>query len=139
MAFLTNDGTATSGSGDYVGQSGLVTFPPGVVEQRVKVTVIGDATDEADESFKVRLAWPSGAGLGRAIGIATILDDDPAAGVATLALGDASIVEGDDLSVLAVFPVRRRARAGSRERELRHRRLQRDRSLGRLRRVTREQ
>jgi hypothetical protein len=106
VAFLTNDGTATSGSGDYVGQSGLVTFPPGVVEQRVKVTVTGDATDELDESFKVRLAWPSGAGLGRAIGVATILDDDPGAGGATLALGDASIVEGDDLSALAVFPVR---------------------------------
>lgn len=76
------------------------------VEQRVKVTVNGDATDEADESFKVRVVWPSGgATLGRAIGTATVLDDDPGGG-ATLALGDASIVEGDDLSALAVFPVR---------------------------------
>ena len=107
VVFLTNDGTATSASGDYVAQSGRLDFPPGVVEQRVKITVNGDTTDEADESFKVRLAWPSGgAVLGRAIGTATVLDDDPNRGGATLALGDVSIVEGDDLSALAIFPVR---------------------------------
>ena len=107
VGFLTNDGAATAGSGDYVGQSGRLTFPPGVVEQRVRVTVNGDATDEANESFKVRLVWPvGGAAVGRAIGTATVLDDDPGGGGATLALGDASIVEGDDLSALAIFPVR---------------------------------
>jgi hypothetical protein len=107
VVFLTNDGTATAASGDYVGQSGRLDFPPGVVEQRVKITVNGDATDEAGESFKVRLVWPSGgATLGRAIGTATILDDDPNGGGATLAVGDVSIVEGDDLGALAIFPVR---------------------------------
>lgn len=107
VGFLTNDGTATAGGGDYAGQSGLLTFPPGVVEQRVRVTVNGDAADEADESFKVRLVWPSGgAVVARPIGTATVLDDDPSGGGATLAIGDVSLVEGDDAGALAVFPVR---------------------------------
>jgi Calx-beta domain-containing protein len=55
----------------------------------------------------VRLVWPSGrAVVARNLGTATGLDDDPAGGGATFALGDVSVVEGDDLSALAVFPVR---------------------------------
>ena len=114
VVYLTNDGSATSASGDYVGQSGRLDFAPGVVEQRVKVTVNGDMANEANESFKVRLVWPSGgAVLARAIGTATLLDDDPNGGSATLAIGDVSVVEGDDLSALAVFPVRLSSAQGS--------------------------
>jgi hypothetical protein len=102
--YATADKDATAGS-DYVAQSGSLSFPPGVVEKRVRVTVNGDSVDEADERFKVVLSSPVRAVLGRATGKGTILDDDPGGGV-TLSVGDAKVVEGDDLGSSAVFPVR---------------------------------
>jgi len=106
VTYLTNDGTATSASGDYVGQSGLLTIPAGDTEARIKVTVNGDTTTEANEGFNVRLVNPQGgATLTRFLGQGTILNDDPPSGP-SLAIGDVGVVEGDEGTSLAVFPVR---------------------------------
>jgi hypothetical protein len=113
VTWLTNDGTATSASGDYVGQSGLLTIPAGDTEARIKVTVNGDTTTEGNEGFKVRLVNPQGgATLTRFLGQATILNDDPA-GAPSLAIGDVGVVEGDGGTSLAVFPVRLSSAQGS--------------------------
>jgi len=106
VVYVTNDGTATAASGDFVGQSGQLTIPAGATEARIKVSVNGDTADEANESFKVRLAWPvGGAVLTRALGQATVVDDDPGAAV-SLSIGDVRVLEGDAGASLAVFPVR---------------------------------
>jgi hypothetical protein len=102
--YATADNGAVAGS-DFVARSGSVSFLPGVVEKQVKVTVNGDTADEADERFKVVLSSPVGAVIGRGTGKGTILDDDPGGGV-TLSVGDAKVVEGDDLGAKAVFPLR---------------------------------
>ena len=106
VGYLTNDGTATAASGDYVGQSGQLTIPAGATEGRIRVTVNGDTTDETDESFKVRLVHPVGGPvLTRALGQASVLDDDPP-GPVSLSIGEVTVLEGDEGSSLAVFPVR---------------------------------
>ncbi|KAH8419201.1 hypothetical protein KR222_010548, partial [Zaprionus bogoriensis] len=58
VEFETEDGTASAGS-DYVGKRGLLTFPPGVDEQRFKIEIIDDEIFEEDECFYVRLFNPS--------------------------------------------------------------------------------
>src|SRR5947207_725498 len=110
---LTNDGPATAASDDYDGQSGSLTIPAGDTEGRIKVTVNGDTTAEPNEGFKVRLVSPQGgATLTRFLGQATILNDDPA-GAPSLAIGDVGVVEGDEGTSLAVFPVRLSSAQGS--------------------------
>ena len=81
VGFATSAGTAQSGS-DFVATSGVVTFAPGVTRQTIVVGVIGDATAEQTETFRVVLSDPAGATLTDASGTVTILDDDvPDSGV----------------------------------------------------------
>jgi hypothetical protein len=75
--WTTTAGTATSGA-DYVGASGTVTFAPMEVSKLVPVTVKGDGTFEADETFALDLSNTSGAPIGDSEGIATIVNDDKA-------------------------------------------------------------
>ncbi|MEE8524800.1 MAG: Calx-beta domain-containing protein [Thermoanaerobaculia bacterium] len=74
--FATADGSATAGA-DYTPSSGTLTFPPGVTARTVTVAVLGDVAVEADETFFVDLANPSGGtSLGDGRGQGTVLDDD---------------------------------------------------------------
>ena len=69
----------------------LVTFPPGVIEQKVRVDLLGDQAPEPNETFSVTISNPGGgAVIGRATATATILNDDEN----TISIGDASILEG---------------------------------------------
>jgi len=80
VRFATADGTAKAGS-DYTARSGTLTFPAGTTRREVAVTIKGDATAEADETFTVGLSAPSGATLAADKAIGTITDDDaPPAG-----------------------------------------------------------
>lgn len=80
VAFSTTDGTATTvgtpANRDYVDTSGTVTFLPGEISKTITVAVSKDATAEANETFFVNLASPSGATIldGQALG--TITNDD---------------------------------------------------------------
>ncbi|MEO8359991.1 MAG: carboxypeptidase regulatory-like domain-containing protein [Vicinamibacteria bacterium] len=68
--------SATAGA-DYVATGPfLVTFAPGEVLQTVSVAILGDVLGEGNETFVLNLTAPSGATLGAAQGVATILDDD---------------------------------------------------------------
>lgn len=53
VPYATEDGTA--GTADYVAKSGTLTFNPGETVKQAPVTVSGDAVDEGNETFTVRL------------------------------------------------------------------------------------
>ncbi len=89
--FATANGTALAGS-DYTAASGVATFPPGSVSQPIVVGLAGDALDEPDETFVVNLSGATVAVIADGQAVGTIVDDDP---VPSIAIGDASIFEGD--------------------------------------------
>jgi hypothetical protein len=77
VSFRTVNGTATSGSGDYVARTGTLTFAPGETTKTITIEVKGDNKREADETFTLDLFGPSGnAMLLDASGLGTILNDD---------------------------------------------------------------
>lgn len=93
VEFQTEDGSAEAGS-DYVGKKGVLSFPPGVDEQRFKIEVIDDDVFEQDEHFYVRLSNPSEPAVLSVPKVATvmILDDDHA-GIFALSQKDHELVE----------------------------------------------
>ncbi len=90
-----------AGDGDVRSRTGTLTFRPSATTgltptvKYVNALVYPDTLAEGDETFRVVLSNPVGVDLGRAIGVGTILDDDPTSGVVQVAIGDVSIVEGD--------------------------------------------
>lgn len=112
--FSTADGTASASSGavggaDYSAASGTLTFNPGDTSKTVTVTVSGDAVNEADETFTVTLANPSGATLATATGTGTITNDDSAP---TITIADALVTEGNTGTTPATFTVTLSAASG---------------------------
>jgi hypothetical protein len=103
--YATANGTATAGS-DYVATSGTLTFPAGTTTKTVPVTVNGDTTVEANETFVVNLSVPVGATLADAQGTGTITNDDVACTSSLqISIADKSITEGNTGSQLVAFPV----------------------------------
>jgi hypothetical protein len=82
VVYATADGSASAGS-DYVAASGTLTFAAGQSTRTVAVTVNGDNTPEANETFVVNLSVPSGATLADGQAVGTLLDED-ASGYFTL-------------------------------------------------------
>ncbi len=76
VVYATVDGTATAASGDYVAQSGTLTFAPGVTTKLITVAVVGDGVAESDEAFSVVLSSPTNITLASSIAIGQIKDDD---------------------------------------------------------------
>ena len=91
--FATADGTATAGS-DYTATGGTLTFAPGTTSRQITVPVLGDTLVEPTEAFSVNLSAPTNATLADAQGLGTITSDDAAA-TPTLAIGDATVAEGN--------------------------------------------
>lgn len=87
VSYATADGTATAGS-DYTAASGTATIPAGSTTTTITVSVIGDTTNEPDETFTVTLSSPVNATIATATGTGTILNDDAIA--AGLRLGNIS-------------------------------------------------
>jgi streptogramin lyase len=75
VAYATEDGGAYAGS-DFTAKSGTLTFPAGTTKLTVAVPVTGDIQPEDEEQFFLRLKNPTGAQLGDAMGVATIVDND---------------------------------------------------------------
>ncbi len=98
--FATANNTAIAGS-DYVAASGTVSFAAGEQSKQVTVVVNGDTTVEANETFFVNLTNPSGATINKAQGVGTINNDD----VATVAINDVTVTEGNSGTVNATFDV----------------------------------
>ena len=74
VRYATVDGTATAA--DYTGISGTLTFAPGDASKRLTVNVNGDTVPEPEETFILRLSEATNAAIGKADGIATIVDED---------------------------------------------------------------
>jgi hypothetical protein len=108
VAFATTNGTATAPA-DYTSTSGVITFPPGTGVRTVTVPVVGDATDEPDETFTVGLSNPTNAAIQDAEGVGTIADDDAAP---ALSVADVETVEGDGGTGTLTFPVTLSAPSG---------------------------
>ena len=64
-------------SGTAVATYGTLTFQPGDAERPVAVPVLDDTKDEGEETFVLTLSDPSGAILGDAVAIGTIVNADP--------------------------------------------------------------
>jgi hypothetical protein len=79
VGFHTIDGTAAAPS-DYTAVSGAITFPGGSSSREIAVSVNGDPTDEADESFVLELLAPVGASIADGQATGTIVDDDSGPG-----------------------------------------------------------
>jgi hypothetical protein len=73
--FATANGTATAGS-DYVARTGTLTFAAGVTTQTIAVTVNGDTTAEANETFVVNLSGATNATIADTQGVGTINNND---------------------------------------------------------------
>ncbi len=74
VRYATVDGTATAA--DYTAISGTLTFAPGDATKRLTVNVNGDTLPEPEETFILRLSQATVAVIGKADGIATIVDED---------------------------------------------------------------
>ena len=73
----TADGSATTSDADYDPRSETsVSIAPGATSYTFDVTVNGDTTIEADETFVVQLSAVNGASISKSQGIATIVNDD---------------------------------------------------------------
>jgi hypothetical protein len=89
--YQTVAGTATSGTDYYSISGGYIYIPVGQTSATVSVTVRGDTTIEADETFVLNLYSPGSATLGRANGTGTIVNDD----FPVVSAAAASVVEGN--------------------------------------------
>ena len=94
VGYATGNETATA-PGDYQSTSGQLTFAPGDTTENVDVPVVGDALEEAAETFVVTLSGAAGATIADGSGRGTITDDD---GPASFSISDASGGEGGTLS-----------------------------------------
>jgi hypothetical protein len=98
---FTQNGTAVA-PGDFTAVDQMVTFPAGETVQTVTVQVKGDTTFEPDELFSLELADADGLAIADGSGLGTIRNDD-----AGFFVDDASVIEGDEGTVILSFPVRR--------------------------------
>jgi hypothetical protein len=80
VQYTTADGSAKDADNDYVAQSGVLTFNPGVTSLSVSVVVNGDQRTEADEAFNVVLSNPQNATLNGSAAAGTIRNDDSVCG-----------------------------------------------------------
>ena len=88
VGWATANGSASAGS-DYLAASGVVTFAAGESAKTVAITIVGDTSNEGNETFTVRLSNAAGAAVDRASASVTILNDDAPPSV-TVAATDAS-------------------------------------------------
>ncbi|MFZ1640435.1 MAG: Calx-beta domain-containing protein [Candidatus Contendobacter sp.] len=99
--WATADGTATAGS-DYTAASGTLTFPVGgPLTQTLTVQATGDTLTEPNETFFVNLSAPVNATLAQAQGTGTIINDDAATGLLSIAWsGDQFVAVGTGGAIL---------------------------------------
>ncbi len=99
--YATEDGTAVAGE-DYQSVSGSLLFPPGVTLQEIRVPVVGDRLNEADETFFVRLSQATQVPIGTGVAGCIVRNDDPQP---SLTIGSVSAPEGHSGVEDLHFPV----------------------------------
>lgn len=102
VEFDTVDGTAVAGE-DYVGQSGTLIFPAGVVSQTITIDITDDSNVEPNEVFTVALSNPTGgASLGANSSVAVTILEDDVPGVLAFDVEAAEVNEADGTVTLKV-------------------------------------
>jgi hypothetical protein len=77
MSYQTVNGTATTSDGDYVAQTGTITFAPRETSKTITIEVKSDNKKEGDETFYLDLfGLSSNARFTKYRGLGTILNDD---------------------------------------------------------------
>ena len=107
LTYATADSSATAGT-DYVSQpSGTLSFAAGDLTKTISVTINGDTTVEADETYFVKLLSATNGGtIVKSQGVGTITNDDAtAAGVGNISINDVTIAEGNSGTKVATFTV----------------------------------
>ncbi|HET6791917.1 MAG TPA: Calx-beta domain-containing protein, partial [Actinomycetota bacterium] len=103
VSWATAPGSA-SAPGDFTSSSGTVSLTKSASSKVIGVPVIGDATDEPNETFVVNLTTLAGAPgqIGDPQGAGTITDNDAPP---TLSVNDVSVTEGNVGTTTATFTV----------------------------------
>lgn len=114
--FVNTYGTLQNENAPLPDQSPPLQFAEGETAKDVVVTIIGDSTDEFDETFKLVLGnaqavAPATIGIARAVGIGTIADDDQAPSV-NVADTVASQPVADGVNRVVIFTVSLSAPSG---------------------------
>ena len=79
---------------DFVGVAGALTFAPGETVKTVRVQLIDDSDPEATGVFTMNLSYPSAnATIARAVGTATIIDNDAPTGTPLVSISDLVVDE----------------------------------------------
>jgi len=88
--FATADGTAISGSTgrDFVATAGTLRIAAGATSGSIAVDVIADSSIEADETFLLSLANPTGASIADGQALITIANDDTTTAATTTTKGN---------------------------------------------------
>jgi len=103
VKYATADASASAPT-DYTAiTTSTLTFSPTETTKTISVTVSGDSLIESDETLLVNLANATGAILGDAQGIGTIVNDDVF--VPAITISDVSVTEGNTGSTNANFLV----------------------------------
>ena len=103
--FATANGTAAAGS-DYLATGGTFNFAAGQATRTVSVTINGDTSVEANETFFLNLANATNGGtIVDGQGLGTITNDDATAVVGDISIGDVTIAEGNSGTKTATFTV----------------------------------
>ncbi len=109
VQYATANGTAAAGS-DYTALPlTTLTIAAGATSGTITVTITGDTTYEADETFFVNLTTPVNATITDAQGQGTITNDDTAP---TLTINDVTVTEGNSGTTNATFTVTLSAASG---------------------------
>ncbi|HBL61393.1 MAG TPA: calcium-binding protein, partial [Cyanobacteria bacterium UBA8803] len=103
--FATANGTATAGS-DYTAVSGTLTFAAGETSKTITVPIVGDTTNESNETFTLNLTNPTNATIADAQGGGTITNDDTST-TPTFSINDVTVTEGNSGTSNATFIVTR--------------------------------
>jgi hypothetical protein len=102
VSYQTVNGTATAPA-DYQSTAGTLNFAPFQTAATIAVSVQGDGSPEASETFSVTLGTPSNATIADGVGIVTITNDD--GGQTSLSVNDVSVAEGQSGLTSATFTV----------------------------------
>jgi hypothetical protein len=94
----------TANGGDYLSQSGTVTFAPGETSKTITITILSDSFSEDTETFHLNFSNPVHATLAATQATGTILDNDP---VPALSVSDFSRGESLGASEGFVFTISR--------------------------------
>ena len=111
VSWATAPGSANA-PGDFTAASGTVTLTKAATSRVVTVSIVGDSSDESNETFVVNLTTLVGAPgqIGDAQGVGTITDNDAPP---TLSVNDVSVAEGNAGTTTATFTVSPSAASGN--------------------------